>query len=365
MGFNCGIVGLPNVGKSTLFNGLTNSAADAANYPFCTIEPNIGRVAVPDSRLAVLGSLASSQRLIPTSLEFIDIAGLVKGASRGEGLGNQFLAQIREVDALAHVVRCFEDTEISHTGGQVDPISDVEVVRTELMLADLDTLAKRREQLDKTARAGDKEATAILQVVDVVTECIEQGVSIRHLELDDAQQGILSALNLLSAKPTLYVANVEETAVLEGNRYSRALYEFAEKNGDQCLNVSAQLDREVADMPDPEERLEFLKALGLVESGLETMIRAGYELLDLITFFTVGPNETRAWTVRSGATALDAAGKIHSDFVRGFIRAETIAYADFESEGGELKAREAGKLRQEGRDYLVQDGDVMLFRFNV
>jgi len=365
MGFNCGVVGLPNVGKSTLFNGLTSSGAEAANYPFCTIEPNIGRVPVPDARLAVLAALASSERIIPTSLEFIDIAGLVKGASSGEGLGNKFLAQIREVDALAHVVRCFEDDEVSHTQGAIDPVSDVQVVQTELMLADLESLEKQRERLVKGKRGGDPTSAALLEVVQLMSEWLERGDSVGHPDLSDSEQELLRGLNLLSVKPVMYVANVEETAVLDGNLHSRSLGDFAKNNGAECINVSAQLDSEVAAMADPEERVEFLEALGLAESGLTRMVGAGYRLLELITFFTVGPNEARAWTVKKGTRAVEAAAKIHTDFARGFIKAEIISYVDFQSEGGETKAREAGRLRQEGRDYIVKDGDVILFRFNV
>ena len=365
MGFNCGVVGLPNVGKSTLFNGLTSSGAEAANYPFCTIEPNIGRVPVPDARLAVLATLASSERIVPTSLEFIDIAGLVKGASSGEGLGNKFLAQIREVDALAHVVRCFEDDEVSHTQGAIDPVSDVQVVQTELMLADLESLEKQRERLVKGKRGGDPTSAALLEVVQLMSEWLERGDSVGHPDLSDSEQELLRGLNLLSVKPVMYVANVEETAVLDGNLHSRSLGDFAKNNGAECINVSAQLDSEVAAMADPEERVEFLEALGLAESGLTRMVGAGYRLLELITFFTVGPNEARAWTVKKGTRAVEAAAKIHTDFARGFIKAEIISYVDFQSEGGETKAREAGRLRQEGRDYIVKDGDVILFRFNV
>ena len=365
MGFNCGVVGLPNVGKSTLFNGLTSSGAEAANYPFCIIEPNIGRVPVPDARLAVLAALASSERIIPTSLEFIDIAGLVKGASSGEGLGNKFLAQIREVDALAHVVRCFEDDEVSHTQGAIDPVSDVQVVQTELMLADLESLEKQRERLVKGKRGGDPTSAALLEVVQLMSEWLERGDSVGHPDLSDSEQELLRGLNLLSVKPVMYVANVEETAVLDGNLHSRSLGDFAKNNGAECINVSAQLDSEVAAMADPEERVEFLEALGLAESGLTRMVGAGYRLLELITFFTVGPNEARAWTVKKGTRAVEAAAKIHTDFARGFIKAEIISYVDFQSEGGETKAREAGRLRQEGRDYIVKDGDVILFRFNV
>jgi len=365
MGFNCGIVGLPNVGKSTLFNALTSSEAEAENYPFCTIEPNLGRVPVPDPRLDVLADLASSERRIPTSLEFIDIAGLVRGASSGEGLGNQFLAQIREVDALAHVVRCFEDEDVSHTQGAVDPVSDVQVVQTELMLADLESLDRQRVRLEKMKRGGDRESEALLQVVNNASRCLEQGEVIGGSDWTVSDWDLVRNLNLLSTKPVMYVANVEEASVHDGNAHSRALADFAQKNGAGCITVSAQLDAEIAAMAEPKERKEFLEAMGLAESGLTRIVGAGYKLLNLITFFTVGPKEARAWTVRKGSDAIHAAAKIHTDFAKGFIKADTISYVDFELAGGESKAREAGRLRQEGRDYVVEDGDVMLFRFNV
>ena len=366
MGFRCGIVGLPNVGKSTLFNALTETAAaQAANYPFCTIEPNVGNVAVPDPRLRQLAAIAHSAKVIETQLGFVDIAGLVRGASKGEGLGNQFLGNIREVDAVVHVLRCFEDGDVTHVEGKVDPIADAETVETELMLADLESLEKRVPNLAKKAAQGDKEAKSAASVLGQALDLLRDGRPARLTEpRDEDERRALAQAQLLTAKPVLYVCNVEEASAAAGNAHSARVFAKAAAEGAQAVIVSAAIEAEIVTMA-PEERGEFLAALGLEETGLARVIRAGYALLDLITFFTVGPKEARAWTVHQGAKAPQAAGAIHSDFERGFIRAETIAFADYIACKGEAGAREAGKLRQEGKEYLVQDGDVMLFRFNV
>ena len=366
MGFRCGIVGLPNVGKSTLFNALTETAAaQAANYPFCTIEPNVGRVAVPDERLDRIASIAKSAQEIETQIEFVDIAGLVRGASKGEGLGNQFLANIREVDAIVHVLRCFEEGDVTHVEGRVDPIADAETVETELMLADLDSLERRVPNLTKKAQQGDKEAKVEASVLGQALELLRDSKPARLTQPKDVEEAkALGRAQLLTAKPVLYVCNVDEGEAATGNANSARVSEKAAAEGAVAVTISAAIEAEIATLPS-EERDAFLSDLGLEETGLNRMIHAGYQLLGLITFFTAGPKEARAWTVHKGARAPEAAGAIHSDFERGFIRAETIAFEDFVNCGGEAGARDAGKLRSEGKDYVVQDGDVMLFRFNV
>ena len=366
MGFRCGIVGLPNVGKSTLFNALTETqAAQAANYPFCTIEPNVGQVGVPDPRLDKLAEVAGSAKEIETQLGFVDIAGLVRGASKGEGLGNQFLANIREVDAIVHVLRCFEDDDIQHVDNRVDPILDAETVETELLLADLESLEKRVPAAAKRATGGDKDSKIAASVLGQALELLREGKPARLTQPKDEEEArIFLQAQLLTAKPVLYVCNVEEESAANGNAHSARVFEKARAEGAEAVVVSAAIEAELIGM-DMAERLEFLKEIGLNETGLARVIRAGYELLDLITFFTVGPKEARAWTARKGAKAPEAAGEIHSDMERGFIRAETIAYDDYVSLGGESGAKEAGKLRQEGKEYVVQDGDVLHFKFNV
>ena len=364
MGFNCGIVGQPNVGKSTLFNALTaTAAAQAANYPFCTIEPNTGRVGVPDPRLAALAEIGKSVRVVPTSLEFVDIAGLVRGASKGEGLGNQFLANIREVDAIIHVLRCFEDGDVTHVEGSVDPIRDAETVETELMLSDLDSLEKRLLAAQKKARGGDKESVAAVELMEPIVAALQEGRPARTA-IPKGEEEAVRRLQLLTSKPVLYVCNVEESAAAEGNAFSAQVMERAKAEGARAVVVSAAIEAEVSQLPE-DERAEFLEGLGLHDSGLDRVIRAGYDLLGLITYFTVGPKETRAWTIVRGTKAPQAAAVIHNDFERGFIACETIAYDDYVALRGEGGAKEAGKMRIEGKEYVVKDGDVLLFRFNV
>ena len=366
MGFNCGIVGLPNVGKSTLFNALTETAAaEAANYPFCTIEPNTGRVAVPDPRLDALAALAKSQNIIPTQLEFVDIAGLVRGASKGEGLGNQFLGNIREVDAIAHVLRCFDNSDITHVDGDVDPVRDAQTVETELMLADIDSIERRMTALVKKSRGGDAESKADLALLEKLLAHLADGKPARRTDgLTEAEKKRLPQLQLLTAKPVLYVCNMAESDAATGNSYSQKVAEMAATQQAGHVIASAAIEAEISQL-DANDKGEFLAELGLEEAGLARLIRAGYGLLNLLTFFTVGPKEARAWTVANGATAPQAAGVIHTDFQRGFIRAETISFDDYIACEGEAGAKDAGKFRVEGAEYKVVDGDVFHFRFNV
>lgn len=366
MGFNCGIVGLPNVGKSTLFNALTaTAAAQAANYPFCTIEPNVGRVGVPDERLSRIASIASSAKIIPTQLEFVDIAGLVRGASKGEGLGNQFLGHIRSTDAIIHLLRCFEDDDITHVEGSVDPLRDMQTIETELMLADMESLERRIPNLEKRARSNDSEAKETLDLCQRALEVLQAGKPATFLFTQGISPLTLAPLQLLTSKPILYVCNVAESDAATGNAHTKRVFEYAQQIGARAVIISAAIEAEVSTLESTEEQQEYLAAMGLNETGLNRVIGEGYKMLGLLTFFTVGPKEARAWTIEAGLKAPQAAGAIHSDFERGFICAETIAYEDYIACGGEAPARAQGKLRQEGRDYVVKDGDIFNFRFNV
>ena len=366
MGFNCGIVGLPNVGKSTLFNALTEtSTAAAENYPFCTIEPNIGRVALTDKRLDQLAKINNPKKIVPTFVDFVDIAGLVKGASKGEGLGNQFLANIREVDAICHVIRCFDNDDITHVNNRVDPINDIEVIETELMLSDLESLEKRKPSIEKKAKSGDKEAKLTLSIIIKIIDKLEKGIPARDLSFLNEEMLIVKLLNLLTIKPVLFVANVDENSAVTGNDYSKKLSDLGLSRGITTVTMSAKLEADISEISDILERKEFLNALDLDKSGLEKLTKAGYELLNLITYFTAGPKEVRAWTIKNGTIAKDAAGKIHNDFSKGFIAAETITFGDYIKLGGEQQARENGSIRTEGKEYIVVDGDIIVFRFNV
>lgn len=364
MGFKCGIVGLPNVGKSTLFNALTKARIEAANYPFTTIEPNVGVVPVPDSRLETIASIAQSKQIIPTTVNFVDIAGLVKGASKGEGLGNKFLANIRETQAVAHVTRCFENDDVIHVAGRVDPLSDIEIINTELALADLEALDRALLKISKDAKRGDKDAVKHQTIYETLRSHLDQGKLLHTLKMDKEALELIQPLQLLTLKPVLYIANVDEEGLIKGNKYIKQVQEHAEKEGSKVVPICAVIESELVDLSVAEQK-EYLESLGLTEPGLNRLINAGHELLGLQTYFTVGPKEARAWTIPKGATAVDAAGVIHTDFAKGFIRAEVIAYEDYVKYKGEQGAKEAGKWRLEGKEYIVQDGDLMLFRFQV
>jgi GTP-binding protein YchF len=365
MGFKCGIVGLPNVGKSTLFNALTQTAAAAAeNFPFCTIEPNTGMVPVPDDRLDRCAEVAGSAQIIPTQLTFVDIAGLVRGASKGEGLGNQFLSHIREVDAIIHLQRCFVDTDITHVDGKIDPLADAETIETELMLADLESLEKRMPAMEKRIRGNDDGARLALTLMQRAIGALQDGKAARTINVTEDEQDAFEGLHLLTSKPILYVCNVDEDSAASGNELSKLVEQKAADEGVPCVVISAAIEAEISQLEDQEERDEFLSEIGLSETGLSRVIKCGYDLLGLITYFTAGPKESRAWTIPEGTKAPQAAGVIHTDFEKGFIRAETISYEDYDKLGGETGAKEAGRARLEGKDYVVHDGDVMLFRFN-
>ncbi len=367
MSFNCGIVGLPNVGKSTLFNALTaTAAAQAANFPFCTIEPNVGKVAIPDTRLDQIATISSSAKVIPAQLEFVDIAGLVKGASQGEGLGNKFLTNIRETDAIIHVLRCFEDADITHVDGSVDPLRDAETIETELLLADLESVEKQIGNIERKAKGGDKDLVAQLDLMKRVKEALDKGEPARVVEAENEDEvRWQKQMMMLTAKPILYICNVNEDDAAGGNEFSKKVEAMAAKKGASAVVICAEIESQIAQLESAEEKTEFLESLGLEEAGLDKIIKAGYSLLNLHNYFTSGPKETRAWTIRKDAKAPEAAGAIHTDFQKGFIKAEVIAFDDFISNNGEQGAKDAGKMRQEGKEYVVVDGDIILFRFNV
>ena len=366
MGFKCGIIGLPNVGKSTLFNALTESnKAEAANYPFATIEPNVGRVAVPDDRLDVLGKIGKSDKIIPSYMDFVDIAGLVKGASQGEGLGNKFLGHIREVDAIAHVVRCFKDENITHVSDSIDPLNDIETINTELQLADIETLETKKSSLEKKSKQGDKEILNQIKIIENIIENLNDLSFLQNSEFTQEDNEFIKTLNIIAIKPMLYICNVDEDSVQNGNEMSQKVSDYANKKNHNAVIVSASIESQIAELENNDEKLEMIKEMGLSETTLSKVIKSGYNLLNLINYFTCGPKETRSWTINKNTLAPQAAGKIHTDFEKGFIRAETIAYEDFVKFNGESGSRDAGKLRQEGKDYTVKNGDVMHFLFNV